>query len=447
METTFEKQSPTNGRLKVVIQEIDYKAEFDKQIKDYSKKAVIKGFRPGHVPPQLIKKMYGKSLLIDNVINLVSKQVNTYITDNKLKVVGDPIPDDAVSNNIDWEADKEFTFEYEVGLASDFTVDVANLPAINFLEIEPSDESVEEAIADIVNRYGSQEEVEEVEVGDIVFGTLKNAASGFEAESGIPTDKVIEASRNIFKGLEKGSSVTFDIQSIFESARELGFATGKSDEEAASLEGEFEFTVSKITRGTKAEINQELFDKALGAGKATNEEEFKAQIKTIIQENYNRESANLLDFEVDKTLLNSVSIELPNDFLKTWLHKVNEGKFTMEDIEKDYDAFARGLRLDLIKSEIAQASDIKLDYADVLEEAKAEIRNYFGGYAYEGMEEMVDKMAQRTLTENKENAVNNYTNKAFGRKVLNFIKDNIKVEKKVVKVDEFNEVAKAAYAV
>ena len=447
METTFEKQSPTNGRLKVVIQEIDYKAELDKKIRDYSKKAVIKGFRPGHVPPQLIKKMYGKSLLIDDVINLVSKQVNTYITDNKLKVVGDPIPDDAVSNNIDWEADKEFTFEYEVGLASDFTVDVANLPAINFLEIEPSDESVEEAIADIVNRYGSQEEVEEVEVGDIVFGTLKNAANGFETESGIPTDKVIEASRNIFKGLEKGSSVTFDIQSIFESARELGFATGKSDEEAASLEGEFEFTVSKITRGTKAEINQELFDKALGAGKATNEDEFKAQIKTIIQENYNRESGNLLDFEVDKTLLNSVSIELPDAFLKTWLHKVNEGKFTMEDIEKDYDAFARGLRLDLIKSEIAQASDIKLDYADVLEEAKAEIRNYFGGYAYEGMEEMVDKMAQRTLSENKDNAVNNYTNKAFGRKVLNFIKDNIKVEKKVVKVDEFNEVAKATYAV
>lgn len=447
METTFEKQSPTNGRLKVVIQEIDYKAELDKKIRDYSKKAVIKGFRPGHVPPQLIKKMYGKSLLIDDVINLVSKQVNTYITDNKLKVVGDPIPDDAVSNNIDWEADKEFTFEYEVGLASDFTVDVANLPAINFLEIEPSDESVEEAIADIVNRYGSQEEVEEVEVGDIVFGTLKNAATGFETESGIPTDKVIEASRNIFKGLEKGSSVTFDIQSIFESARELGFATGKSDEEAASLEGEFEFTVSKITRGTKAEINQELFDKALGAGKATNEDEFKAQIKTIIQENYNRESGNLLDFEVDKTLLNSVSIELPDAFLKTWLHKVNEGKFTMEDIEKDYDAFARGLRLDLIKSEIAQASDIKLDYADVLEEAKAEIRNYFGGYAYEGMEEMVDKMAQRTLSENKDNAVNNYTNKAFGRKVLNFIKDNIKVEKKVVKVDEFNEVAKATYAV
>ena len=94
METTFEKQSPTNGRLKVVIQEIDYKAELDKKIRDYSKKAVIKGFRPGHVPPQLIKKMYGKSLLIDDVINLVSKQVNTYITDNKLKVVGDPIPDD-----------------------------------------------------------------------------------------------------------------------------------------------------------------------------------------------------------------------------------------------------------------------------------------------------------------------------------------------------------------
>jgi len=447
METTLDRISSTQGKLKVTLVEADYKPEVDKKIKQYSKTAQIKGFRPGMVPKEYIQKLHGKSILVDEVINTVSKTVNDYIAANKLRVVGDPLPDNEAAQNIDWDNQKEFTFEYEIGTASDFSVDLSKIPAIKTYDIAVSGDKIEEAIADVRKRFGKDEEVEEVEAGDMIFGTLKQESSEFEVKDAtIPTERVKEESAHIFKGLEKGSSVKFDIQSIFSNTKDLGFATGKTEEEAAALSGEFELTVEKITRVGTAELNQELFDQALGQGKVSNEEEFRAEISKIIGENYIRESEYLLDFEVEKTLLENVSIELPDEFLKKWLFNINEGRFTVEDIEKDYDAFAKGLRMDLIRNEVASNSDIKLEYTDIVEEVKAEMKNYFGGYAYEGLEEMIDQMARKTLKENKDNAVRRYTDRAFSKKVREFLKANVAVEKASVSVEDFNKVAETVYA-
>lgn len=447
METTLDRISSTQGKLKVTLIEADYKPEVDKKIKQYSKTAQIKGFRPGMVPKEYIQKLHGKSILVDEVINMVSKTVNDYIAENKLRVVGDPMPDNEAAQNIDWDNQKEFTFEYEIGTASDFSVDLSKIPAIKTYDIAVSEDKIEDAIADVRKRFGKDVEVEEVEAGDMIFGTLKQESSEFEVKDAtIPTERVKEESAHIFKGLEKGSSVKFDIQSIFSNTKDLGFATGKTEEEAAALSGEFELTVEKITRVGTAELNQELFDQALGQGKVSNEEEFRAEIAKIIGENYSRESEHLLDFEVEKTILENVSIELPDEFLKKWLFNINEGKFTVEDIEKDYDAFAKGLRMDLIRNEVASNSDIKLEYTDIVEEVKAEMRNYFGGYAYEGLDEMIDQMARKTLKENKDNAVRRYTDRAFGKKVREFLKANVTVEKASVSVEDFNKVAETVYA-
>ncbi len=447
METTLDRISSTEGRLKVTLTEADYKPEVDKKIKQYSKTAQIKGFRPGMVPKEYIQKLHGKSILVDEVINMVSKTVNDYISANKLRVVGDPMPDNEAAQNIDWDNQKDFTFEYQIGTASDFSVDLSKMPAIKTYDIAVSEDKINEAIEDVRKRFGKDTEVEEVEAGDMIFGTLKQESSEFEVKDAtIPTDRVKEESAHIFKGLEKGSSVKFDIQSIFSNTKDLGFATGKTEEEAAALSGEFELTVEKITRVGAADIDQELFDKALGQGKVSNEEEFRAEIAKIIGENYARESEYLLDFEVEKTLLDNISIELPDEFLKKWLFNINEGKFTEEDIEKDYAAFAKGLRMDLIRNEVASNNEIKLEYADILEEVKAEMRNYFGAYSYEGLDEMIDQMARKTLKENKDNAVRRYTDRAFGKKVREFLKANVTVEKSSVNVEEFNKVAETVYA-
>ncbi|MFN8429538.1 MAG: trigger factor [Spirosomataceae bacterium] len=441
MQTKFDKISSTFANLTVEVSEADYVPAVDKKLKEYAKTAHVKGFRPGHVPLQYIKSIYGKSVLIDEVIKIASDEVNKAVADNKIKVVGEPLPKED-SYKIDWSAQKEYKFEYEIGFASDFTIDIDSLPSITHYEIEPSDEQTNKSIEDLKNRFGNEIEPEEVELGDLVFGKLSQASTEFFFQSGIPTDKVKEASQFIFKGLEKGSKVTFDIQSIFETVKELGFATGKSDEDAAALSGEFEFEVEKISRMQPADMDQAFFDRVLGTpGKATDEADFRNQVKQIIKGNYSREADFLLDFDIDNLLVQNTAIELPVEFLKKWLLELNEGKATQEDIDREFDAIAKGLKLDLIKTEIAKQHDIKLEYNDVLEEVKEEIRGYFGGQGFDGMEEFIDQMAKKQLAEKKQEDVRKYTDKAFGRKVVNFLKEKIKKDQKTVMVDEFTEIA------
>ncbi|MCP9766322.1 trigger factor [Lacihabitans sp. LS3-19] len=447
MQTKFDKVSSTNANLKVEIAEADYQEVVNKKLKEYAKTAHVKGFRPGHVPIQYIKNIYGKGILIDEVIKIASDAVNKSIQENNLNVVGEPTPLED-SYKIDWAAQKEFTFDYEIGFASEFTINVDELPTITEYDIEPSQKQIDESIEDLKKRFGVETEPEEAELGDLVFGILSQESTEFSFQSGIPTDKVKADAQKLFVGLEKGSSLKFDIQSIFETTKELGFATGKSDEEAEALSGDFDFVVDKITRISPSELNQEFYDKVLGPNKAASEEEFLTQVKEIIKGNYKRESEFLLDFDIDKILLDSTSIELPTEFLKKWLLEINAGKATAEDVEKEFDAIARGLRLDLIKTEIAKQNDIKVMYDDVLEEIKNEIRGYFGQQGgFDGMEEFIDSMAKKQMDEKNTEATKKHFEKAFGRKVLNFVKDKVKRETKSVMVEEFNEIATEKYKV
>ncbi|MFS0490218.1 trigger factor [Leadbetterella byssophila] len=445
MQTKFDKVSSTLGNLKVEVSEADYKPSVEKKIREYAKTAQVKGFRPGHVPIPYIKNLYGKSILVDEVIRIASDAVNNVIKEEKLNIVGEPKPTED-SFQIDWHKQKDFTFEYTLGFASAFTVDVNSIPAITQYEIEPSEEQVQNSIEDLKKRFGVDKEPEVSAEGDIIFGKLSQESTEFFFQSGIPTDKVKADAKAQFIGLKKEDTIKFDIQSIFETARELGFATGKSDEEAEQLQGEFTFVVERISRVEPAELNQEFFDKVLGADKAKDEKEFVEQVRAIISENYNRESDFLFDFEVEKALLDSVPIELPEEFLKEYLLEVNQGKATAEDLEREFPAILRGIKLDFIRAEVAKDHEIKVEYNDVVEEVKSEIRGYFGGQAgFDGMEEFIDNMAKKQLDgTNKENT-RKYFERAFGRKVLNFLKEKVQRNKESVSVEKFNELASASY--
>jgi trigger factor len=445
MQTKFDKVSSTFGNLNVEVNEADYKSSVDKKISEYSKTAQVKGFRPGHVPVGYIKSIYGKGILIDEVIKVASQAVNDVIKEQNLNVVGEPKPKEA-AYDIDWTKQKDFTFDYEIGFASEFTVDLTKLPAITHYEIEPSADQVSSSIEDLKKRFGVDKAPEVSEAGDLVFGKLSQESTEFFFQSGIPTDKVKEDSKAQFIGVKKGDKLVFDIQSIFETARDLAFATGKSDEDAEKLEGQFEFEVERISRVEPAELNQEFFDKVLGPDKAKDEAEFTEQVKAIIKDNYNRESELLFDFDVEKSLLDSVSIDLPEAFLKDYLLEVNQGKATAEDLEREFPAILRGIKLDFIRSQVAKDNDLKVEYANVLEEVKSEIRGYFGGQGgFEGMEEFVENMAKKQLEEKDQEKTRRYYERAFGRKVLSFVKEKVQKDIKPVAVEQFNEIATEAY--
>ncbi|MFD1819392.1 trigger factor [Pseudarcicella hirudinis] len=443
MNITLEKNSSVNATLKVALTEADYKEKVDKTLKDYRKRANIKGFRPGMVPMPLVQKMFGKSVLAEEINNILSSSVSEYIKENKLNIVGDPLPAREDQDAIDWDADKEFNFSYELGLAGEFEIDFAKLPTVTSYEIKAGDKELEDTIQNLKGQFGEQIHPEAVEAGDMVFGTFKQGE--WVEKSAIPLKAVKEDALSVFVGAQKDDVLKFDIQSVFVDEKSLALATGKKVEEVAALQGEVEFTVEDITRQVASELTQEFFDKVLGKDKVASEEEFRTQVLEIVQSNYKREAEYLLRIDAEKAILENTSIELPEEFLRKWLIAINEGKFTPEQIDADFENVKRDLRWTLIKNEIADKHEVKVDYPEVVEKAKDMVRSQFGfqgGAEMEnGMEEMIEKIATGYLTDkSKSDNFMNMFNQVYADKISNVILENIKADTKVVDVEEFKSV-------
>ena len=444
MNITLEKSSNVNAKLIVALVEEDYKSQVEKTLKDYRKRANIKGFRPGTVPMTVVQKMFGKSVLLDEINNLLGSSVQEYIKESKLNIVGDPMPVVEDQESIDWNTQKEFTFTYELGLAGDFTVDFDAIPAITSYEIQATEKEVEETIDNLKKQFAEQIHAESVEDGDMIFGTFSQGE--WSEKSAIPTKSIKDEAKATFVGAAKGATLTFDIDNVFVDEKSKGLATNKKGDDVAALAGEVSFAIEDITRQGATELNQELFDKVLGAGKVSSEEEFRKEILSIIESNYVRESEYLLRIDAEKALLENISIELPEEFLKEWLVKVNEGKFTMEQIEADFEAVKRDVRWNFIKNEIADKFEVKVDYPEVIEKTKDMIRGQFGMYGPGDaqMEEMIERIANGYLTDKskKDNFMNMF-NQVYADKVAAVIVEKVKVEKKAIDVEEFKTIAGA----
>ena len=445
MNISLNKASDLQGRLTVVVTEADYKEKVEAKLKDYRKKASIKGFRPGMVPATLIKKLYGQSALVDEINLELGHAVSDYIKENKLNLVGEPLPAVEEADAIDWEKDTEFTFHYDLGFHGDFTVDLAKMKAIQSYEIKADKKEIDETIENLKKQFGEQTHPESVEDRDLVFGTFTQG--DWVEKSAIPMHAIQDKSKKVFIGAKKGDTLKFAIDKVFVDAKALALATGKKEEEVAELKGEVSYVVEDITRQVPSEMNVAFFDKVLGPGKATDEKSFRAEVETIVGENYAREAKYLLRIDAEKAILESVKIDLPEEFLRTWLIRINEGKFTPEQIDQDFDNVKRDIRWNLIKNEIAEKFDVKVDYPEVVEKAKDMVRQQFGGYLSSdqpGIEEMIEKIAMGYLSDKSkgDNFMNLY-NQAFSDKVSNAIVENIPNKTTKIDVDKFKEIAAA----
>lgn len=446
MDITLEKSSETNASLKITLTPADYKPEVDKKLKDYGRKVQLKGFRPGHVPASLVQKMYGKSILVDEINSMLSKTVSQYIRENKLQVVGDPVPNRDEADAIDWDNQTDFAFSYTLGLASEFDIDFADLPSVTQYEIQAGDAEINSTIADLQQRFHTHSHAEEVGDDDTIYGELKqvNAPEGadaFSAKTAFPMNQMAEDAKGQFVGKKKGDVVTFALEQAFPDEKARATATGVKKEEAAELTGEFTFEIDDITRHEPAELNQEFFDKVIGAGAVETEEQFREKVAEIIRSNYGRESAQLLRLDIEKTLLDNTPILLPDEFLKNWLLEVNEGKFTPEQVEEQYDDFTKSVKLQLIKNKIAEKADIKVDFEEVLEVTRQMVREQFGFMSgdNEEMNQTIDRIARNYLVDEKNNG-QNYTstfNRVYDDKVIDYTKTQITTVTQEVSVDEF----------
>lgn len=435
MDITLDKISTAEASIKIKLNEADYQKNFEDKLKDYGKKASIKGFRQGKVPPGLIKKLYGKSILAEEINNILVKSITDYIKDNDIKIIGDPLPSEA-DKEIDWESQKEFEFEYNVGLVDDFKYDLDF--KITKYNIKLSDKEFAENLDNLRKQYGKMLNPETSEEGDSLYGTLSQDSSGFSKDSVLAIEKVSKKLRNKFIGLKKGDALSLELKSLFTEKLDLEVFTNKTEAELKELKGEFLFTVQNINRVETAELNQEFFDKIFGPDQVKNEQEFKDKYKAIIEENLNKEAGYFLQQEIQKKLTESTKLNIPSDFYKKWLLKTQEN-LSKEQLEKDFEHYLRDLKWTLIKNKIAEDLNVKVEHEDVVEKTKKLFREQFGGAMNEEMEQHLGEFANSYLNRNDGENYYQMFSQARTEKIMQILTEKVKISEKQVSRAEFEK--------
>lgn len=442
MEISLNKKNNTEGVIKIKLTEGDYQPHVEEKVKDYSRKANIKGFRQGKVPSGVIKKMFGKSILVDEINHLLSHKLSDYIKDNQIKILGDPIPNQEKAQGIDWDTQKDFEFEYQIGMVEDFTYEVSSKVKVKSYPIEVDQAVLDETLSDLKKRFGKVNYPETSEAEDSIFGELKAKDSDFKREYAfIAIDKVEKKEQKKFIGLKKEDEVEFEISKLFSDEALTAQLLGLSEEEAKNAKGKYIFKISNISRTEPAELNVELFDRVFGKDAVKTEEEFIAKVKETISENYKREAEHFLDHHIEDYFVENTSINLPEDFLKAWLKSSSQGKVTDDVIGQEFDAYKRSLKWDLVKNRIADDNKITVEADEVRAKAKEMIIAQFGGQAFaEQISDRLDGIADNYLqNENGQNFMRLY-NQLRSEKIMKFIKDSITIQEKKVSVEEFKKI-------
>lgn len=443
MEITLDKKNSTEGLIKIKIDQADYQPKYEEKIRDYSRKANIKGFRAGKVPAGVIKKMFGKSILVEEINHMLSHKLSDYIKDNNLRIIGEPLPNREKADTINWDSQTNFEFEYQIGIAEDFKYDLSSKVKVKSYPIEVDEKVISETISDLTKRFGKAEYPEVSEATDNLFGQLTSAEEGgFKNETAvIDITKVTKKEQAKFVGLKKGEEVTFEISKIFDKDSDVATLLDVSEDVAKKAKGKYTLKIENISRVEPAAINQELFDRVFGKDSVADEAAFRAKVKETVSQNYKRETDYFLDHNIEDYYLKNTQVNLPEGFLKNWLKATSEGKVTDEVLSNEFDAYTRTLKWDLIKNKIAEDAKISVEADEVKVRAKEVILSQFGGAAFaEQLGDRLDAITDNYLShENGQNFMRLY-NQLRNDKIMNHIRQNITIDDKPVSVDEFKKI-------
>ena len=449
MNITQDKIDNLNSVVTVKISPEDYKARVEKTIKEQAKKAKLPGFRPGMVPSTHIKKMYGKSILLDEINKLLNDSLSKYISENKLEVLGQPLPKADDNKDYNWDFNDEFEFIYELGLAPDFNVEFSSKDQLIHYNIKIDQETLASRITNLRKSYGKMSNPDVSADGDVLYSELiQLSTDGSVFEGGITSTASVrmdqikdDTIKTSLIGLKKGDEVPeFDIQKAFEGKLEIiAKLLNVPEVDAKEVKSNFRLTVQNVNRLDESDLNQEFFDKLFGPDIVKSEEEFKAKIteelETMMVQNSDQKLQNdLYNFVNDK-----IEFELPHDFLKRWLKSSNE-KVSEEELEKGYDDFSRNLKWTLIENKIIKDNSIEIKYDDVYQTAKKRLEAQFKMYSPQPVAE--EQLGQYTaqFLQNKENA-NRIFEEVKAQQVFDYLKGVVTLDKKDIEFKKFNELS------
>ena len=434
MNITKENVDALNAVIKIDIVADDYQAKVTEKLTDYRKKADIPGFRKGQVPMGMIKKQYGKSIMIDEVNTLLQASLNKFLQEEKLDILGNPIP--RINEDFNWNADT-FTFEFEIGLAPEFKVDLSAKNKIKQYNIVATEELINEEVKNIQTRYGKVSPIEEATKGANVTGTFVNEEKEIDKKGTfLVTDLEGKKNQDKITGAKVGDVVELESKKLFENDHKLQQILEVAHDEIHDLDIKLTFTVETITETEPAELDQELFDKLFADGSVTTATQLKDKIKEDAEKQFQQQADQFVLTSVQEYLIENTKFDLPAEFLKKWLRTAGEKELTAEEAAAEFEKSEKGLRYQLIEGKLMKDNDIKLDYKELVEYAKVFIRQQMAQFGNMNPEEKeLDEIAGRIL-QNQEEA-QKLQAQLMSQKLITFFKENINFKTVEVSYEEF----------
>lgn len=452
MNISFEKVDNVNALLTLSLVKADYEENVNKALKDFRKKAQMPGFRPGQVPVGLLKKRFGAEITAEEVNKILGKELTQYIREQKINVLGEPLPNEEKTPAIDFDSQEEFTFVFDVALAPEFDAKISDKDELDFYDITVDDAMVDQQVQVYAQRAGQYSKVEFYEDRDMVKGILAQLGEdGQPLEGGLQKEGAVmlpnymknDEEKAKFNGAKVNDVLVFNPAKAYDNSDvEISSLLGITKEQAAEVKSDFSYQITEITRFVPAEVNQELFDQILGEGKVSSEAEFRANIAESMQRDFAVDSDYKFTLDLRKYLTDRIgALQYPEEMLKR-IMKLNNKDKDEDYINRNFQPSLDELTWHLIKEQLCDQLEVKIQQEDVLEAAKTATRMQFAQY---GMSNVSDDVITRYANEmlKNEQQAEGLVTRAVERKIVEKAKNVVKLQHKQISMDEFNKMLSA----
>lgn len=434
MQISKEQLDDLNAVVTIAVEKQDYAEKVEKVLGDYRKKANIPGFRKGHVPMSLVKKQYGKAVLVDEVNKLLQDALEKYLTEEKLDVLGNPLP--KPQDHLNWDEEK-FTFEFEIGLAPDFEISLKPGKKVTWYKILPEEKQIDDQIANIRKHYGKLVSHDKAEKGTEIKIHFTNQEAQIAATPTVEWEKLHKNAQKALKNVTVGQTFTLAAPDIFTEVHDLMHLLGISHDKAHELKADIQLKIEEVNKRELAELNQELFDKLFGEGKVNSDEELRATLKEDFEKQLSQQSDQQLLNDMTQYLLDNTSFSLPENFLQKWIQQTGEKPLSEQEAADEYKKSEKGLRYQLIESKLIRENEgLKVTYLDLKDQAKTLIAGQMAQFGQNNVEDaQLEEIAGRILSNQDE--AKRLSEMVFNVKLIKFFKENCGLKEKEITYDKF----------
>ena len=438
MNVTKNQIDDLNIELTIAISAEDYAEKEKKRLSAYRKNADFKGFRKGMVPASIVKKLYGDQALYEAINSVIGEQLDKFIKDNNLNILGEPLPSESQKEN-EWKSGNDFEFKFDLGLSPAIDIELGKDDKLTRHKIEVSPKAVADTKAEMLRQYGSLQEGEAAGEEDYVIADFRQGDKASEGAY-VAVSKVEGDAKAKFVGAKSGDTFDVNVNEAFVNETDRSSMLKVSKDELAALDPVWNVTVVNVKTFVPAEENQETYDKIFGEGVVKTAEEFEAKVTERIQNSYNQESDYKLSQDIQAYLVKKADVKLPEAFLKRWLYENNKEKFTMEQVEKDFEAFLKDFRWQLVRESLMKKFDLKIDDKDMLDAAKG-----FAAYQYAmyGMPNVPEQLLSEAAVEllKDERRHRNLVESVESEKVISAVKEVITISNRKITEEKFRALA------